>query len=48
MSNQKAKPNYFNLHTSGIGYLSDIREIKPKKGDAFWACRIAALTGSSE
>lgn len=48
MSNQNAKPNYFNLHTSGIGYLSDIREIKPKKGDAFWACRIAALTGSSD
>ena len=48
MSNQNTKPNYFNLHTSGIGYLSDIREIKPKKGDAFWACRIAALTGSSD
>ena len=47
MSNQNAQPKYFNLHTSGIGYLSDIREIKPKKGDAFWACRIAALTGSS-
>lgn len=48
MSTQNAQPKYFNLHTSGIGYLSDIREIKPKKGDAFWACRIAALTGSSD
>ena len=40
MSTQNAQPKYFNLHTSGIGYLSDIREIKPKKG--------AALTGSSD
>lgn len=31
MSTQNAQPKYFNLHTSGIGYLSDIREIKPKK-----------------
>ena len=31
MSIQNAQPKYFNLHTSGIGYLSDIREIKPKK-----------------
>ena len=48
MTTQNAQPKYFNLHTSGIGYLSDIREIKPKKGEAFWACRIAALTGSSD
>lgn len=38
---------YFNLHTTGIGYLNDIRIIKPKKGDEFVACRIAALTGES-
>ncbi|OOF39157.1 hypothetical protein BKK47_07230 [Rodentibacter mrazii] len=48
-NNQQAK--YFNLHTSGIGYLSDIREIKPtkgKKGDSYWACRIAALVGPAD
>lgn len=40
--------SYFNLHTTGIGYLNDIRTVKPKKGDEFVACRIAALTGSSD
>ncbi|MDY4281348.1 MAG: STY4534 family ICE replication protein [[Pasteurella] mairii] len=39
--------NYFNLHTAGIGYLNDIRIIKPKKGNEFVACRIAALTGEN-
>lgn len=40
--------SYFNLHTTGIGYLNDIRVVKPKKGDELVACRIAALTGSSD
>ncbi|WP_101776048.1 STY4534 family ICE replication protein [Pasteurella oralis] len=39
--------NYFNLHTSGIGYLNDIRQVKPKKGQPFVACRVSALVGSS-
>lgn len=39
---------YFNLHTNGIGYLNSIRQVKPKKGEQFWACRVAALTGSAE
>lgn len=43
---QQAK-TYFNLHTTGIGYLNNIREVKPKKGNPFWACRIAALAGDS-
>lgn len=38
---------YFNLHTHGVGYLNDIREVKPKKGNPFWACRIAALVGDT-
>ena len=38
---------YFNLHTHGVGYLNDIREVKPKKGNPFWACRIAALVGNT-
>ena len=36
---------YFNLHTTGIGYLSDIREVTPKKGKPFLACRVSALVG---
>ncbi len=39
---------YFDLHTRGIGYVNRIREVTPKKGDAFWACSIAALRGDSE
>ncbi|QLB12771.1 uncharacterized protein DUF3577 [Bisgaardia hudsonensis] len=46
-SSQQAN-NYFNLHTHGIGYLNNIRDIQPKKGSPFLACRIAALTGSSD
>src|SRR5689334_15830909 len=40
--------SYFDLHVIGIGYLNRIREVKPKKGDPFLACEIAALTGPSE
>lgn len=39
---------YFDLHINGIGYLNRIREVKPKKGNAFWACDINALSGSSD
>ncbi|TYG35310.1 DUF3577 domain-containing protein [Lonepinella koalarum] len=47
MKNQQTQKTYFNLHTTGIGYLNDIREVTPKKGNAFIACRIAALVGDS-
>ena len=38
---------YFDLHITGLGYLNRIREVKPKKGDPFLACDIAALNGAS-
>lgn len=44
-SNEKT---YFDLHITGLGYLNRIREVKPKKGDAFLACDIAALNGPSD
>lgn len=37
--------SFFDLHITGLGYLNRIREVKPKKGDAFLACDIAALNG---
>jgi Protein of unknown function (DUF3577) len=40
--------SFFDLHITGIGYLNRIREVKPKKGDAFLACDIAALNGPSD
>jgi Protein of unknown function (DUF3577) len=43
-SNEKT---YFDLHVTGLGYVNRIREIKPRKGDAFLACEIAALNGPS-
>ncbi|OOF57486.1 STY4534 family ICE replication protein [Rodentibacter genomosp. 2] len=46
MSTQNKK-TYFNLHTTGVGYLSDIRTVTPKKGSPFLACRIAALVGDN-
>jgi hypothetical protein len=40
--------SYFDLHITGLGYLNRIREVKPKKGDTFLACDIAALNGPSD
>ena len=45
MSTQKQ--TFFNLHTSGIGYINDIRIVETKGGDIV-ACRIAALVGPSD
>ena len=41
-------PRYFDLHTTGIGYLSRVREVKVKKGEAFVCVDISALRGTSE
>ena len=37
---------YFDLHTTGIGYLNRIREVTPKEGTPFLSVTIAALRGS--
>lgn len=39
--------HYFNLYTSGLGYLNRIREVTPKKGEPFLSCDIAALRGEA-
>lgn len=39
---------YFDLHITGVGYVNRIREVTPKRGDAFWACDISALTGPAD
>ncbi|MDT0498600.1 STY4534 family ICE replication protein [Algiphilus sp. W345] len=38
---------YFNLHTTGIGYLNRAREVPVKKG-AFLAVDVTALRGSAD
>ncbi|MDO7930278.1 STY4534 family ICE replication protein [Pseudomonas sp. KFB-139] len=47
MSNSN-ETKYFDIHTTGIGYLNRIREVKPKKGNPFMAVTIAALHGKSD
>ena len=41
-----SKPSFFNLHVEGVGYLNRVRTIKPRKGQEFLACTVAALRGS--
>jgi hypothetical protein len=50
MSNEQSNnAKFFDLHTTGIGYLNRIREVKPRgKGKPFMAVAIAALRGSSD
>lgn len=41
-------PRYFDLHTTGVGYLSRVREVKVKKGEPFLCVDVSALRGSSD
>jgi len=45
MSNNESQ-KYFDLHTTGIGYLNRVREVTPKEGNPFLSVTIAALRGS--
>ena len=47
-SQQTSQPSYFNLHVEGVGYLNRVRTVKPKKGQAFLACTVSAMRGSTE
>jgi hypothetical protein len=51
MNTTSQEKSYFDLHTSGIGYLQRVREVPVKGGrraDPFLACTIAALAGSAK
>ena len=43
-SNENAK--YFDLHTTGIGYLNRVRQVTSNEGSPFTSVTIAALRGS--
>ncbi len=45
MSNDE-RTKYFDLHTTGIGYLSRVREVTPEEGTPFLGVTISALRGS--
>ena len=47
MSNP-AGVKYFDLHTTGLGYLNRVREVTPKEGEPFLAVTIAALRGNAD
>jgi len=43
-----SETKYFDLHTTGIGYLNRVREVLVRKGEPFLAVDIAAIHGSSD
>lgn len=50
MSNntQGQEAKYFDLHTTGIGYLNRIREVPIRRGEPFLAVTVAALHGAAD
>lgn len=45
--NESDNVQYFDLHTTGVGYLNRVREVKPENGSPFLAVTIAAMHGKS-
>ena len=39
---------YFDLHTTGIGYLNRVRDVSPDRGHPFLAVDISALHGNAD
>ena len=39
--------HYFDLHTTGVGYLNRVREVNPEQGSPFLAVTVAAIHGKS-
>ena len=48
MQNQNNETKYFDLHTTGIGYINRFRQVKPKQGNSFYSCTIGALRGNTD
>ena len=46
MSNPETK--YFDLLTSGLGYLNRVRAVTPEEGNPFLSVTLAALRGSAD
>lgn len=43
-----SQPKYFDLHTTGIGYLNRVREVKPERAQPFLAVDVSALHGDAD
>lgn len=48
LTNNTVTKQFFDLHTTGIGYLNRIREVKVKNGKSYLSCTIAALRGNCQ
>src|SRR3546814_8497655 len=51
MNTTSSEKSYFDIHTSGIGYIQRAREVPVRGGrraQPFLACTIAALVGSAK
>lgn len=46
--NNADSSKYFDLHTTGIGYLNRVRDVNPKEGKSFLSVTLAALRGSTD
>ncbi len=42
------RSNYFDLHTTGLGYLNRVHEVTLQEGPSFLAASIAALRGGED
>jgi len=47
-NNETQKKEFFDLHTTGIGYLNRARTVNPSQGDPYESVSIAALHGSTD
>ena len=45
--NNSDNVRYFDLHTTGVGYLNRVRDVEPENGSPFLAVTIAAIHGKS-
>jgi len=47
-NNDAQKKEFFDLHTTGVGYLNRARTVTPNQGDSYESVSIAALRGRSD
>jgi Protein of unknown function (DUF3577) len=45
--NNSDNVRYFDLHTTGVGYLNRVRDVEPENGSPFLAVTVAAIHGKS-
>ena len=48
MQSNPNQEKYFDLHTTGLGYINRFRQVKPKKGKPYFAVTFAMLRGNQD